>query len=77
MGSMVFHGFDSVLYIFWMVVLEQWNSGDVVRHTCTYTRFRGVAVITSALHAEGPQFDPGRKQFLNSFKAFQQSIDLI
>ena len=23
--------------------------------------FRGVAVITSALHAEGPQFDPGRK----------------
>ena len=23
-------------------------------------RFRGVAVITSALHAEGPQFDPGR-----------------
>ena len=25
-------------------------------------RFRGVVVITSALHAEGPQFDPGRNQ---------------
>ena len=25
-------------------------------------RFRGVAVITSASHAEGPQFDPGREQ---------------
>ena len=24
---------------------------------------RGVVVITSALHAEGPQFDPGRDQF--------------
>ena len=24
--------------------------------------FRGVVVITSALHAEGPQFDPGRNQ---------------
>ena len=28
--------------------------------------FRGVAVITSASHAEGPQFDPGRKQFWGS-----------
>ena len=26
-------------------------------------RFRGVEVITSALHAEGPQFDPGRNHF--------------
>ena len=25
--------------------------------------FRSVVVITSALHAEGPQFDPGRDQF--------------
>ena len=24
----------------------------------------GVVVITSALHAEGPQFDPGRDQFI-------------
>ena len=26
-------------------------------------RSLGVVVITSALHAEGPQFDPGRDQF--------------
>ena len=26
-------------------------------------RFRGVAVITSALHAEGRRFDPGRNHF--------------
>ena len=26
--------------------------------------FRGVVVITSALHAEGPQFDPGRNHVL-------------
>ena len=25
--------------------------------------FRSVVVITSALHAEGPRFDPGRNQF--------------
>ncbi len=28
-------------------------------------RFHSVVVITSALHAEGPQFDPGWKQFYN------------
>ena len=26
-------------------------------------RFRGVEVITFALHAKGPRFDPGRKHF--------------
>ena len=31
--------------------------------TTTYKcRFRGVTVITSASHAESPQFDPGREQ---------------
>lgn len=41
-------------------------SGRVTRpvlpnHICILPiRFRGVVVITSALHAEGPQFDPGR-----------------
>ena len=28
------------------------------------TRFRGVEVITSVLHTEGPRFDPGRKQLI-------------
>ena len=32
----------------------------------------GVVVITSALHAEGPQFDPGRDQMM--FYYFQQTI---
>ena len=32
----------------------------------------GVVVITSALHAEGPQFDPGRDQMM--FYYFQQRI---
>ena len=27
----------------------------------TCSRFRGVVVITSALHADGPRFDPGRE----------------
>ena len=30
-----------------------------------YGGFRGVAVITSAQHAEGLRFDPGRKHFYN------------
>ena len=30
----------------------------------TLSRFRSVVVITSAQHAEGRQFKPGRKQFL-------------
>ena len=30
-----------------------------------YIRFRSVVVITSALHAEGRQFEPGRNQFCN------------
>ena len=28
-----------------------------------YCSFHSVVVITSALHAEGPQFDPGWKQY--------------
>ena len=31
----------------------------------SYIRFRSVVVITSALHAEGRQFEPGRNQFFN------------
>ena len=33
----------------------------------------GVVVITSALHAEGPQFDPGRDQNNFNFVFEQQS----
>ena len=32
----------------------------------------GVVVITSALHAEGPRFDPGRDQL--NFFVFHQSV---
>ena len=49
-------------------------------------RFRGVVVITSALHAEGPRFEPGRNQiFLSPVKAilkiasdryFEQAVSL-
>lgn len=28
-------------------------------------RFRGLVVMISVLHTEGPQFDPGRNQFLS------------
>ena len=31
----------------------------------TCSRFRGVVVITSASHADGPRFDPGRNQLLH------------
>lgn len=33
---------------------------NYVRKNIGIKRFRGVAVITSALHAEGRRFDPGR-----------------
>ena len=29
----------------------------------SHPSFRGVAVITSVSHTEGPRFDPGRKHF--------------
>ena len=51
--------------------MRKWSSwgGPSQRHWVTNnsTRidswFRSVVVITSALHAEGPRFDPGRNQF--------------
>ena len=36
----------------------------------------GVVVITSALHAEGPQFDPGRDQSNFNF-VFEQQATII
>ena len=40
---------------------------QIVRLTFTTGQgFGGVVVITSALHAEGPQFDPGRDQIFFS-----------
>ena len=50
------------------------NAGQLPRHlyVCVTVyqslefaqRFRSVVVITSASHAEGPRFDPGREQIL-------------
>ena len=38
-------------------------NSNVIKRLLTFSLgFRSVAVITSASHAEGPQFDPGRKQ---------------
>jgi len=37
---------------------------------------RGVAVITSALHAAGRQFDPGRLHFANIFVYYCQSVEV-
>lgn len=42
---------------------------------CEYVGFRGVVVITSALHAEGPRFEPGRNQ--RSFCDFFSFLNII
>ena len=39
---------------------------------CSVAWSCGVVVITSALHAEGPRFDPGRDQL--NFFVFHQSV---
>ena len=39
-------------------------------------RFRGVEVITFALHAKGPRFDPGRKHFGVAIVTFAQHAKL-
>ena len=39
--------------------------------------FRSVAVITSASHAEGPRFEPGRKQREIVFLLFLLFYDLL
>ena len=36
--------------------------------------FRSVVVITSALHAEGRQFKPGRKQFFFKMETFSSNL---
>jgi hypothetical protein len=46
----------------------RFSGSPLVNTTGLVAWFRGVAVITSALHAEGPRFDPGRNQlFFRSF----------
>ena len=52
---------------------------DSVSHLVLHLSFRSVVVITCASHAQGPRFEPGRKQdyFFNVFILRDKSIILI
>ncbi len=51
---------------------NQYLDNDIIRQR--YISFDGVVVITSALHAEGREFDPRSKYF---FKIIFMFINLI
>lgn len=40
------------------MVIDSYNLSNNIKY-----RFRGLVVMISVLHTEGPQFDPGRNQF--------------